>query len=95
MDYRMYSGGAEAGENVVTLIKDSLFKEGGIRIKTPLKFVGFEGTAGTSFRLNNHAEKMVIPSTGSFITPFSGQYYCHVFSLIFDEAFTGNIYYII
>lgn len=95
MDYRMYSGGAEAGENVVTLIRNELYKDSGLKIKAPLKFVGFEGTAGTEFTLNNQAQKMAIPSTGHFVTPYNGQQYCQVYSLVFDSAFSGNIYYIV
>lgn len=95
MDYRMYSGGAQPGDNVVTLIKNELFTKSGMRLKSPLKFVGFEGEPGTQFTLNNQKLKMSIPSTGSFITPYNGLQFCPVYALVFDEEFTGDIYYII
>lgn len=94
MDYRMYSGGAPAGENVVTLIKESL-KEQGIKINSPLRFVGFEGSAGMMFHLNDHEEPIAIPSTGKFITPFNGERFMPIYSLVFDGGFSGNIYYIV
>lgn len=94
MDYRMYSGGAPAGENVVPLIKESL-KEQHIKVDGPLKMVAFEGSAGTTFKLNGHDEVTAIPSTGKFYTPYAGDRFMPIYSLIFDGAFTGNIYYII
>jgi hypothetical protein len=51
MDYRMYSGGASAKQNVVPLIKESL-KAQGIKVDGPLKMIAFEGDAGTEFKLN-------------------------------------------
>ncbi len=51
MDYRMYSGGAPAGKNVIPLIKESL-KAQGIKVDGPLKMVAFEGSSGTKFKLN-------------------------------------------
>lgn len=95
MDYRMYAGTVPANENVVNIIKNELYEKDKLMIKTPLKFIGFEGEAGTSFVLNNQKEKMRIPSTGSFITPYNGSNYCPVYSLTFDNEFSGNIYYII
>ena len=48
MDYRMYSGGAPAGENVVEIIKKHLEEQHQIKVdKLVLDFVGFEGAAGT------------------------------------------------
>lgn len=94
MDYRMYSGGASAGENVVTLIKNELYTKSKIQNQAPLKFIGFEGTAGTLFTLNNQKDKMAIPSSGKFITPYNGTQYCPIYSLVFDDAFSGYIYYI-
>lgn len=94
MDYRMYSGGAPAGKNVVPLIIKSINDQGENQ-RAPLKMVAFEGTAGTSFSLNNHKDKMVIPSCGSFYTPYGGDRFMPIHSLIFDNAFNGNIYYII
>lgn len=96
MDYRMYSLGAPAGENVVELIKKHLEEQRQIKIdKLVLNFVGFEGAAGTTFTLNKQKDKMSIPSSGQFITPFAGERYFKITSLIFDNTFSGNIYYII
>ena len=52
MDYRMYTGGVSAGENVVDKIKTELEREG-LKITKPLRWIGFEGDAGTKFTLNN------------------------------------------
>lgn len=94
MDYRMYSGGVPAGENVIPLIIKSLNAQGEQQ-RGPLKMVAFEGDAGLTFKLNNHKEVMAIPSTGKFYTPYSGDRYMAIFSLIFTQPFAGNIYYII
>lgn len=93
MDYRMYSGGIPAGKNAVEIIKKSL-KEQGINVKTPLKFIGFEGSAGTTFYLNSHKEVTKIPQTGKFVTPFDGDKYMPIYRLEFVSAFSGDIYYI-
>lgn len=94
MDYRMYSGGVPAGKNVVSLIIKQL-NDNGEKQRAPLKMVAFEGAAGVAFSLNNHTDKMVIPSTGAFYTPYSGDRFMPIYSLVFDNAFSGNIYYII
>lgn len=94
MDYRMYSGGADAGKDVVALIKESL-KEQNIKLNTPLKMVAFEGSAGTKFYLNGHAEVTEIPSTGQFVTPYNGAFHMPIYKLTFEESFSGNIYYIL
>lgn len=94
MDYRMYSEGATAGKNVVPDIIKSLNNSGN-SLRGPLKMVAFEGAAGTSFRLNDHAEATVIPSTGQFYTPYGGDRFMPIYKLIFDQDFSGNIYYII
>lgn len=97
MDYRMYNGETNpipAGENVVTLIKESL-KLQGITVNCPLKFIGFEGPVATEFYLNGHEEPMEIPSSGSFVTPFTGDRYMPVYSLVFAQSFEGKIYYIL
>lgn len=96
MDYRMYSDGALAGENVVELIEKHLREQGQVKVgKLVLNFVGFEGAAGTTFALNNQKDKMKIPNNGHFITPYDGGKYMKISSLIFDNAFDGDIYYII
>lgn len=96
MDYRMYPYGAPAGENVVELIRQHLIEQGQIKTsKLVLDFVGFEGETGTTFMLNNQEDKMAIPNCGHFVTPHYGDRYMKVHSLVFDSAFTGNIYYII
>lgn len=94
MDYRMYSGGADAGQEVVALIKESL-KNQNIKTDAPLKMVAFEGSEGTKFYLNGHAEATEIPSTGQFVTPYGGAFYMPIYKLTFEESFSGNIYYII
>lgn len=96
MDYRMYDKGAPAGENVVELIAQHLREQGQVKTgKLVLDFVGFEGAAGTTFILNNQEDKMKIPNSGHFITPYDGGKYMKISSLIFDDAFDGDIYYII
>lgn len=74
MDYRMYkpTGSIPANTNVVNLIKQDL-KTKGIVGKGPLRFIAFEADAGTTFTLNDTNNKMEVPSTGNFITPFDGE----------------------
>ena len=92
----MYDKGALAGENVVELIAQHLREQGQVKTgKLILDFVGFEGAAGTTFTLNNQEDKMRIPSSGHFITPYDGEKYMKISSLVFDSAFDGDIYYII
>lgn len=57
--------------------------------------IAFEGEAGTKFKLNNHKEAMEIPSSGKFYTPYGGERFMPIYSLVFETAFSGNIYYII
>ena len=94
MDYRMYSGGAQAGENVVPIIIDSL-NNSGEKQRMPLKMVAFEGNAGTKFKINSHQEFTEIPSTGKFFTPYGGDRFMPIYRLDFESNFSGNIYYII
>lgn len=94
MDYRMYSNGVSAGKNAVSEIIKFL-NENGEHQRGPLKMVAFEGEAGLSFKLNDHAELMEIPSTGKFYTPYTGDRFMPIYSLIFTGNFTGKIYYII
>lgn len=94
MDYRMYSKGIPAGKNAVSEIIKSI-NENGEHQRGPLKMVAFEGEAGLSFKLNNHAESMEISSTGKFYTPYTGDKFMPIWSLVFDSDFSGNIYYII
>lgn len=97
MDYKMFkpSGGIPANKNVVTLIRESLKKDG-IRIDAPLRFIGFEAPSGTQFYLNGttDSDKMEVPSIGNFITPFDGERGANVHTLIFPSGFSGAIYYI-
>lgn len=96
MDYRMHKGGAKAGENVVQLIEKHLNEQGQVKTgKLVLDFIGFEGAPGTKFTLNNQKDKMEIPSCGNFVTPYQGDKYMRITSLVFDADFNGNIYYII
>ena len=83
MDYRMYSGGAQAGKDVVALIKESL-KNQNIKTEAPLKMVAFEGSEGTRFYLNGHAEATEIPSTCQFVTPYGGPLYMPIYRLVFE-----------
>ena len=94
MDYRMYTGPIPANKNVVPLIKDSL-KNQGIKVDGPLKMVAFEGPVGTKFKLNTHEEYIAIPETGHFYTPYGSNRYMPIYNLIFQNNFSGNIYYII
>lgn len=94
MDYRMYSGGAPANENVIPIIIKEL-NDNGMKVSGPLKFIAFEGSAGTTFYLNNHKELTKIPSTGKFITPYTGERFMPIYSLKFPDGFVRNIYYII
>lgn len=94
MDYRMYSQGATAGKNVVPeIIK--FINNNGDSVRGPLKMVAFEAAEGTSFRLNNHPEEIAVPSSGNFYTPYNGERFMPIYSLIFTNDFNGNIYYII
>lgn len=95
MDYRMFkpSSGISAGENVVTLIKESM-KKAGLTLHTPLQFIGFESAPGTTFYLNDKNNKLEVPQCGYFITPFDGQRGTHIYYLSFDNSFNGAIYYI-
>lgn len=93
MDYRMHIGGAVAGENVVDTIKKELEREG-LKITKPLRWVGFEGEAGTKFTLNDQITEIAIPQCGSFVTPYDGEEYMPIYSLKFSSGFSGDIYYI-
>lgn len=95
MDYRMFksSGDIPAGENVVTLIKESM-KKSGLTSHTPLQFIGFEAPSGTTFYLNDESNKIEVPACGYFITPFDGQRGTHIYYLSFADSFNGTIYYI-
>ena len=95
MDYRMYSGGATANENVIPLIKESIQQSDGIKTHTPFRFIGFEGDVGTEFYLNGSNDLMKIPSSGYFVTPFDGERYMPIYSLVFESDFNGDIYYIV
>lgn len=95
MDYRMYSGGAPAGEDVVELIREDLKSHGFKCANLKLDFIGFEAPAGTSFKLNDDTNSMVVPSNGKFITPYDGERYLTIRKFVFDQGFSGNIYYII
>lgn len=94
MNYRMYSGGAPSGKNVVELIKEDLKKIGYNQEPFYLDFVGFEGSTGTEFTINKD-NTLKIPKCGYFITPYTTERHERINSLIFTSAFTGNIYYII
>lgn len=94
--YRMYSANVQADENVIDLIKKQLEETEKLKLpKFKVKFVGFEGEAGTEFYLNNQIQAFQIPECGKFITPFDGDRYMQIFSLKFAENFNGNIYYIV
>ena len=96
MDYRMYSEGAPAGKNVVELIQKRLEEQGQVKTaKLVLDYVGFEGSAVTTFRLNNQEDRKKKKKTGYFISPNCGDRYMQISSLIFDNDFSGNIYYIV
>lgn len=98
MDYKMFKpdGGIDANTNVVSLIKESLGKDG-LTLGSSLRFIGFEAEPGTEFYLNGtkDSNKMEVPSTGKFITPFDGQRGCNIYYLAFEESFDSPIYYII
>ena len=90
----MYSGSIPADTNVVDLIQKDL-KDEGLNVKNPLRWIGFEGPAGTTFILNNQKKTMSIPQCGSFVTPFDGETFMPIYSLKFTSSFSNNIYYII
>ncbi len=98
MDYKMFKpqAGIPANKNVVSLIKESLAKDG-IKISAPLRFIGFEAAPGTQFYLNGQTDSdlMEVPSGGNFITPFNGERGANVHYLSFKNSFSGAIYYII
>ena len=81
-DYRMFSDGAAAGENVINLIKKKL-KSQGITTGNSFRFVGFEGEAGTKFKLNDQEDWIAIPTSGSFISPFGEEHFMPIHSLVF------------
>lgn len=97
LNYRMFSGTIPAGENAVEIIKKHLEDNEGFKTaKLTLDFVGFEAPKGTSFTLNNQKDKISVPSSEYFITPYlDSNHYMSIESLIFDSSFSGNIYYII
>ena len=94
MEYRMSTVAAAADENVVDIIAKELKEEGYRFSKLKLSFIGFEGTAGTAFYLNDQEKPMKIPKSGSFITPFNGERFMNIYSLKFAAGFAGDIYYI-
>ena len=95
MDYRMYTGSVPAGKNLITLIKEDLENKGYKVPNLSIDFIGFEAAAGTEFTLNDSSNVMEVPSCGKFITPFDGERYLKIKSLVFSQAFSGNVYYII
>lgn len=83
-----------AGEDAVKKIYEQLHRQTGYyNTRFVLKFIGFEADQGVSFKINNVPNQ--VPSTKYFITPYGGNYYMPIYSLIFDSDFSGDIYYII
>lgn len=92
--YRMFSGTVKAGENAIEKIRKSLEEAGEKRSALKLDWIGFEAEPGTEIYLNNHKDAIKVPSCGNFITPYNGQNYMSLTSLVFKNGFTGDIYYI-
>ena len=95
MNYRMFTASAGATDDVVQLIKKDLESKGEKFPQFALKFIGFEAPAGTRLILNNNDEGIAVPSNGKFVTPFNGDKYMFIRSLVFPAGFSGNLYYII
>lgn len=94
MAYACVNVTAAANEDVLKKIYEYLNSEYGYyNTKFSLRFVGFEASAGTTFKLNEIGNK--VPSTGYFVTPYNGEYYMIINSLTFDNGCTGMDFYII
>ena len=94
MDYKMFTANCSADDNIIDLINKDLIKKGLNNSKGYIRFVGFEGEAGTAFKING--DQFVIPKVGHFVTRFTGERGEDIYSLYFNNGCTGlNIYYII
>lgn len=85
-NYGCFTITAKKNENVVPLIFKAFTGNVPTGALNKLKFVGFEGPVGTTFKLNGTPNK--IPTTGKFITPYDGECYMAISSLTFDNGCT-------
>lgn len=82
-NYRVFNLSCEAGENLVTKIYNVLKNEGYRMPNFRLQFIGFEIVPLMQFKLND--KLMVVPSSGQFISPYDGNEYLPIKSVVFDE----------
>lgn len=94
-NYRTITLSAGANENLVPRIYELLAEDGNYTTQRfSLDFVGFEADAGTSFKINGNPLK--VPSTGKFITPYSGENnHIIIRSLSFDSAISNMDFWVI
>lgn len=92
-NYRCFNISCDAGKNIVTEIYKVLKQEGNIINNFKLKFIGFETTPLTNFKLNK--KNMTVPSSGQFISPFDGDEYLNIEYLVFDEQIDDMVFYCI
>lgn len=95
MEYRMSTVTVAAGKNMIDEIIKDLKEDGYHFASISFPFIGFEAPAGTKFYLNDQKKPMIVPSCGNFTTPFFGNYCCQISKIVFEKAFTGNVYYVI
>lgn len=92
-NYRTVTISADANQNIVPLIYNILKEEGYRTAHFTLDFIGFEATAGTSFKINGNPLK--VPSTNKFYTPYGDDSFLSIYSVTFDNAINGVDFWVI
>lgn len=87
------SGGAN--ENLIPAIAAELQSQGfGMRPNFYLDFIGFETTAGTTFKINGRALK--VPTSGKFFSPYrTSSDHMKIESIEFDSAVSNMDFWVI
>lgn len=94
MAYRCVTVTATKNDNVLDKIYEILKREDGyFNTKFSVRFIGFEASVGTKFKINNIPNK--VPKSGYFITPYDGARYMNINSLYFDDGCSEQDFYII
>lgn len=94
MDLRMIKVTAAANQDIIPLIFAELENEGEKHSEYQLDYIGFEATAGTTFKINDNS--MEVPSNGHFVTPYEGDRYLRIRQFSFNAGCTAqNVFYII
>lgn len=95
MIYRCVTVTAQPGEEIMEKIYQILNREDGYyNTNFQIHFLGFEmkdtDNLGENFYFLLNKMKNKIPSTGYFITPYNGEYYMNIKSIIFPNTVLTN-----